>query len=195
MKKYKTFFTEKARSDIKSNEEYIRCTLKNNNAAEMFANNVIRAIASLKNVPHRYALIDLGERTNLGIRAMVLQKYKIFYYIDEDKSKVEILRLLHSHQNEFRELLSDDNMYPKYVHEDKAKYDCNDEAKYDCDDNEHDSGHAVGGIVTKSSADLRSNYSMISALLNDENMHVIITRNSKKEAVLISVEEFERLNG
>lgn len=166
MKKYKTNTTKKVESDITSNVEYIRSTLKNKTAAEKLTKEVKKAIVSLAYMPERYAPVDLGKRTNLGIRAMILRKYKIYYFVDDENSIVEILRMLHSRQDEFNELLSDDNIYPKYINE----------------------------VVTRSSADLRSNYSMISELLNIENKHVIITKNGKKEAVLVNIDEFERLS-
>ena len=166
MKKYNIKTSKKAKSDIQSNLKYIKFILKNNTAAEKLAKDVDKAIVSLAYMPERYAPVDLGERTNLGIRAMILRKYKIYYFVDDENSTVEILRMLHSRQDEFNELLSDDNIYPKYTNE----------------------------VVTRSSADLRSNYSMISELLNIENKHVIITKNGKKEAVLVNIGEFERLS-
>ncbi len=182
LEKYNIKTSKKAKSDIQSNLKYIKYTLKNNTATEKLAKDVDKAIVSLSYMPGRYALIDLGERTYLGVRAMILRKYKIYYFVNDENSTVEILRMLHSRQDEFNELLSDDNIYPKYINEDENEY----QADFP--------GPNFGGMVTRSSADLRSNYSMISELLNIENKHVIITKNGKREAVLVNIDEFERLS-
>lgn len=179
MKRYKIIITNQIETDIWKNVEYINNHLRNHTAAQKLRNDTYEAIFSLDNLPHRYGLIDLGHRTNLGIRAMILRKYKIYYFIDEQKESVEILRMLHNLQDEFKELTSDENIYPRYINEDDEPYE--------------DSRSNFGGTVIKNTADLRTNYNLISELLNKENKHVIITKNGKKEAVLVSVDEFDRL--
>lgn len=180
MKKYRIITTKKVEADIQSNVKYIRRSLHNKTAAEKLIDDVDEAIISLGHLPHRYGLIDLGHRTNLGIRAMILRKYKIYYFIDEQKESVEILRMLHNLQDEFKELMTDENIYPRYINEDDEPYE--------------NSKGGFGGTVIKNTADLRTNYNLISELLNIENKHVIITKNGKKEAVLVSMNEFDRLN-
>lgn len=182
MKKYKIKTTSGFREDIRSHSDYIKYRLRNKTAAERLFNDTEKSISELSYSPQRYAIRDFGNRTNLGIRTMILRKYKIYYFIKEDEQIVEVLRMLHERQEELATLLVDDNIYPKYLNEEEAEYEV---------DSYYNLVH--GGIERRSSADLRSNYSVISALANDNNRHVVITKNGKDDVVIISNDEFDRI--
>ena len=92
---YHIDITQPAENDIKEAVQYIAEQLLNPSAAGKLLDAAERAIFSLHDMPHRYALLKEDDLARLGLRFMPVKNYLVFYVIREEKKTVVIQRFLY----------------------------------------------------------------------------------------------------
>ena len=84
-----------AEDDIINQTDYIAFTLKSPQTALNISIGIRKSIDKLLHNPVRHELDEDEELASIGIRKQYYKNYKIYYFIDEIKQTVYILRVLH----------------------------------------------------------------------------------------------------
>ena len=95
MPKYEVIILPLAEDDIVRNTDYIYYGKKSPNTARMLLSGFRKAVGELVFMPEMHELDEDDKLATLGIRKSYYKNYKIFFYIDEEKGKVFVLRVLH----------------------------------------------------------------------------------------------------
>lgn len=101
----KVFVTQPAEYDLIDIEYYIHVDLCNPQAADRIVDGIIKTIQELSNLPLRQNLVNDELLKSVGTRIIIFENYNIFYFYDEAKDSVHILRVLYNKvdwQNMFR---------------------------------------------------------------------------------------------
>ncbi len=95
MEKYKIDYSFGARIDLINIAAYIQNELKSPHAADNTVNAIIKAVSDLDFMPQRYAVLpeDLLERED--VRRMQVRNYFVYFSVDEDEKRVNILDVLY----------------------------------------------------------------------------------------------------
>lgn len=96
---YQVRITSRAQEDIDRAADYVEFALKNPQAADTLLNAVEREIASLSNMPERYALVHDDVLASWGIRCTRIKNYLAFYTVDEAHQTVYVIRFLYGKSN------------------------------------------------------------------------------------------------
>jgi len=91
--------TDLAEEDILSTVKYISNDLKNPTAANNLLNEIERHEINLEDNPYIYPLVNDDYLSGKGIRIIVIKNYLMFFYINEDKKIVNIIRFLYGRRN------------------------------------------------------------------------------------------------
>ena len=84
MEQYEVIITQKALSDMEKIYNHIAYVLlAPQNAMEQY-NRIAAAILKLKNMPKRFRIMDSEIEHSKGLRRMLVDKYFIFYVVNED---------------------------------------------------------------------------------------------------------------
>lgn len=92
---YHVCYTNQLKSDLKQVLGYIKSSLKNPQAARNLLSETERALASLSQMPERYALADDALLASWGIRLIRVRNYLAFYIVDSGKQTVQVIRFLY----------------------------------------------------------------------------------------------------
>ncbi|MFB5267407.1 type II toxin-antitoxin system RelE/ParE family toxin [Paenibacillus enshidis] len=95
MNTYNIFITEPAEHDLREIAKYIALELKEPATAQKWIAKISSAILELEKSPFRYALVKDGRLASQGIRMLLVEKYIVFYVIDETNSSVTVIRILY----------------------------------------------------------------------------------------------------
>ncbi len=93
---YKIIITEKAMNDIWDTSSYISNDLLQPLAAERLIEKFQTTIASLSQTPTRHELVKDEEISRKSIRKIFVDKYIIFYIINDFDLVVAVIRVLYS---------------------------------------------------------------------------------------------------
>ena len=96
---YHINITQPAEYDIKEAVKYITEQLLNPIAAGKLLDDAERAIFSLNDMPHRFALVKDDDLARLEFRFMPVNNYLIFYIIREETKTVVIQRFLYGRRD------------------------------------------------------------------------------------------------
>ncbi|MFB5760371.1 type II toxin-antitoxin system RelE/ParE family toxin [Paenibacillus medicaginis] len=88
------FITEPAEHDLREIAKYIALELKEPATAQKWIAKISSAILELEKFPFRYALVK-DRLASQGIRMLLVEKYIVFYVIDETNSSVTVIRILY----------------------------------------------------------------------------------------------------
>ena len=92
---YLVIITEPAELDIIGIDKYISQDLHSPQAADNLLDEFDKHILSLEEMPKRHALVDDERLARLGIRKIPVNNYLVFYRVDENETKVLIVRVLY----------------------------------------------------------------------------------------------------
>lgn len=95
MPMYNVIILPMAEEDIASNTDYIAFEKKTPETALRLAMGFRDTIAKLEFMPEQHELDEDEELAAYGIHKCYYKNYKIFYYIDVEKTTVYVLRVLH----------------------------------------------------------------------------------------------------
>ena len=93
--KYKIQLSIKAKNDLKEIVLYIKNELKEPAIANRYTNLVKREIQKLEYFPQKFAIIDDDIIKDLNIRKININNYIVFYTIDDEVKRVNIVRILY----------------------------------------------------------------------------------------------------
>ena len=88
-------FSEQAAHDLSEIIEYINDKLYNPLAAERFYNEIGEKLGLLSQYPYMYLLCHDEKLNEEGYRFAVIGNFIMFYLVDDDKSVVNISRILY----------------------------------------------------------------------------------------------------
>ncbi len=97
--KYQVKASRAVRKDLNESAGYIAFQLKNPSAARQLLTKAFEAIDSLEEFPTRVPLVRDSFLARLGIRALSIDNYLLFYQIEESKQTVHVLRFLYGKRN------------------------------------------------------------------------------------------------
>ena len=104
---YSLSLTRQAREDIIDIGDHIAYTLLSPGTALSFVEGLEGAIATLKNMPRRYALVDDEVLAAQGVRCMPYKDHYVFYRVSD--TDVAILRVGYKRRN-WKSLLHDSEL-------------------------------------------------------------------------------------
>ncbi|HGI3718834.1 TPA: type II toxin-antitoxin system RelE/ParE family toxin [Streptococcus agalactiae] len=98
-KTYKVIYSPQALQDLTEIYEYIRFSLQARVAAENQSSRIRKRIRSLDTFPARHSLVEWEPWASMKIYKVPVDKYTIFYRINEELSTVSIIRIFYSGRN------------------------------------------------------------------------------------------------
>ncbi len=104
MQPYRIVLTGRAKDDIVDIGDYITYTLLEPETALDFVRGLRRSIATLKELPERYTLIDDEVLASQGIHCMPYRNYYVFYEVIRAMNTVIVLRVGYNRRN-WKEIL------------------------------------------------------------------------------------------
>lgn len=104
MDRYELFVTDASEADLNETADYIAFSLKEPLTALKLINRIKDAVLSLGEMPQHHRPVSDRSLSEKNIRFLPVDKYLIFYTINETPKKVTILRILHS-RREWERLL------------------------------------------------------------------------------------------
>lgn len=97
--KYHVKTSRVAQNDLNRSASYITFQLKNPASARQLLAKSFKVINSLEEFPSRIPLVRDSLLASLGIRAVAVDHYLLFYQIEESKQTVHVLRFLYGKSN------------------------------------------------------------------------------------------------
>nr|WP_297395663.1 type II toxin-antitoxin system RelE/ParE family toxin [uncultured Peptostreptococcus sp.] len=98
-KTYKVIYSPQALEDLTEIYEYIRFSLQARVAAENQSSRIRKMIRSLDTFPARHSLVEWEPWASMKMYKVPVDKYTIFYRINEELSTVSIIRIFYSGRN------------------------------------------------------------------------------------------------
>jgi len=99
MKRYSVHVTQKAIDEMTEIVLYISEKLLEPNLAVKPRDRLEKEIYSLESIPLKYPLVSDKYLSDQGIRKLPVENYIIFYTVSDEKSKVNIVRVLYQKIN------------------------------------------------------------------------------------------------
>jgi addiction module RelE/StbE family toxin len=84
--------------------DYISNELCVPDAANNFLKEMESSIMSLSEFPERYQLIDEEPWRTEGVRKLLVNNFLIYYWIDKDKKKVQVIAVIYEKRNQIAQL-------------------------------------------------------------------------------------------
>lgn len=104
MQQYRIVLTRRAKDDLIDIGDYITYTLLEPETALKFVRGLRESIATLKEFPQKFALIDDQVLSSQGIHCMPYKNYYVFYEIVDMMNTVIVLRIGYNRRN-WKEIL------------------------------------------------------------------------------------------
>ena len=101
---YEVKITKQAQEHIRDIFDYIVNELLATGAANNLMDKMHKTIASLNQNPKRFQLIDEEPWKNMGIRKVVVNHFLVYYWIDEENMKVQIIAVMSERRDQLNEL-------------------------------------------------------------------------------------------
>lgn len=102
--KYKIFYTESAKQDLRNIHKYISEKLLEPKIAADLTNRLMKGIRSLEEMPMRYRLYESEPWHSRGLRVYPIENYVVFYLADDETAAVKIVRILYGGRDISRQL-------------------------------------------------------------------------------------------
>lgn len=104
MDKYKIKITDQAKEHLKLIKDYIANQLKEPNVAKKILFLLKEEMMSLESLPHRIKCIDESPWGELGFRKLKVKNYYVYFMIDENEKKVNIIAIIYSRADQENQL-------------------------------------------------------------------------------------------
>ena len=102
--KYRVFYTESAKQDLKDIFRYISCDLVEPEIAAKLTQRIMKEIRFLDEMPLRYRLYDEEPWRSRGLRSFPVSNYLVFYIADERAVTVKVVRIMYGGRDIRRQL-------------------------------------------------------------------------------------------
>lgn len=99
MKKWNITVLPEFRDDIRNIYSYISNELLELASAKNMADRILKAVASLSEMPLRYPLYEKEPWQSRGLRKMSVENYVVFYLTNEESSTVIVLHVFYAGRN------------------------------------------------------------------------------------------------
>lgn len=99
MKKYTVEVSKTAEQDLCNIISYLRYTLASNIVADKYKTLFKQALKDLENEAGSMSILNEELTGHKNIRKINVKNYMIFYIVDEEKSKVFVVRIGHAFMN------------------------------------------------------------------------------------------------
>ena len=86
-------YSDEAKDDLRNIFVYIAYNLGSRDNAEGQINRIRGAIKKLNRFPKKNPLVPYEPWSSLGMRRMNVDNYAVLYLVDEDRERVEIVRI------------------------------------------------------------------------------------------------------
>jgi len=96
MRTYHIEVSALAQNDLTKIVRYIQERLHEPGTARKMYQMIKREILSLDRMPERYPLLDEERCRALGVRKMLIKNYLVLYLVDQDRSRVQIARIIYA---------------------------------------------------------------------------------------------------
>lgn len=93
--KYRIFYTDLAKQDLKNIHGYISESLVEPVVAAKLINKIMKEIRSLDELPQRYKLYEDEPWHSRGLRTLTVNNYLVFYLADEKTGVVTVIRIIY----------------------------------------------------------------------------------------------------
>ena len=108
---YALNITDVAEQDILHTVKYISDVLKNPTAANNLLDEIEKYEEIIKNTPNIYPFVFDQYLAGIGLKFVVIKNYIMFYIVNEDEKKVDVIRFLYARRN-WRNILTGENISP-----------------------------------------------------------------------------------
>ena len=105
---FQVHYTNQMKHDLKQVLGYIKSSLKNPQAANNLLNETEHILASLAQMPERYALADDDLLAAWGVRLVRVKNYLAFYIVNRETQTVQVIRFLYG-KSDWRTILREEN--------------------------------------------------------------------------------------
>ena len=105
---YEVKVTRQAMEQMQEIVHYISKELLAPEAADKLLDKMQDAIISLSDTPKRYALIEEEPWRHEGVRKIVVKNFLIYYWVDEENLKVQVIAVIYNKIDQLRQLLNMD---------------------------------------------------------------------------------------
>jgi plasmid stabilization system protein ParE len=92
-------FTEIIHEDIDSSYKYIAEKLDAPGVAEKLIEEIIEKLNYIKETPYTRPLVQDNYLASLGIRSIKVKNYVIYYNVDEDEKRINVIRFFYNKRN------------------------------------------------------------------------------------------------
>lgn len=92
---YQVILSDAANRDLRNIFEYIFYELKAPQSASGILDKLEQAVLSLEEMPNRYKVIEREMWLSRKVRLMPVGNYVVIYFVDDDKSIVNIMRVMY----------------------------------------------------------------------------------------------------
>ena len=97
-------FTDQSKRDLRDILDYITYELQEPQVAVKLVRQITQEILSLNQMPMRYRLYEEEPWQSQGLRCFSVKNYLIFYYPDETKNTVYVVRVIYGGRDISRQL-------------------------------------------------------------------------------------------
>ena len=101
---YEVVLTDRALAQLKELRSYISRTLMAPDTALAYVRAIKEEAATLSQMPARYMLVDEEPEHSAGIRKLVVKNFFVYYQIDEDARRVNILNVIYARRDQLKAL-------------------------------------------------------------------------------------------
>ena len=96
---YSIRLAQKAKKDLRDIHAYIEQELREPATADNMLDRIIEAIESLAHMPRRNILLKDAGLMQRRIRREIVENYLVFYTINEEEKRVQIVRILYNRRD------------------------------------------------------------------------------------------------
>ena len=96
---YRLEFLPSARQDLIDTVRYITEKLKNPDAADRIAEEIVAAAESLREFPYRNPVFRPMKPLEREVRSVPAGNYLLFYWVEEEEKRVTIARILYARRD------------------------------------------------------------------------------------------------
>lgn len=105
---YEVKITHQAMNQMREIVHYISRELLTPEAADHLLDKMKETIASLSDFPKRYVLINEEPWRSYGVRKTIVKNFLIYYWIDEEHQKVQVIAVIYNKRDQIRQLMNMD---------------------------------------------------------------------------------------
>ena len=107
-KEHEVKVTRQAMTQMKEIVHYISAELLAPEAADKLLDKMRHAIAALSSMPKKHALIEEEPWKHEGVRKIIVNNFLIYYWVDEENLKVQVIAVIYNRRDQLRALMNMD---------------------------------------------------------------------------------------